>query len=175
MQYVPLADIDASVLSRTDSTSYCPVKGEASYYSVTTADGSVVDAGRACDGPYDAVAPIATHVAFWPGRADVLIDQPAANQTHLSTEEACWPPAPRAQRRSPAGPVRGTGCSPLPTSCSTPRACRRSASTGGAVPEGRVPQLLHDDLALSGRMERDRASAPAARAVAASLLDASVA
>jgi uncharacterized protein (DUF427 family) len=77
VQYVPLADIDASVLSRTETSTYCPFKGDASYYTVTTADGSVVDAGWTYDEPYDAVAPIATHVAFWPNRAEVLVDEPA--------------------------------------------------------------------------------------------------
>jgi len=77
VQYVPLADIDASVLSRTETSTYCPFKGDASYYSVTTADGSVADAGWAYDEPYDAVAQIATHVAFWPGRAEVVVDEPA--------------------------------------------------------------------------------------------------
>jgi uncharacterized protein (DUF427 family) len=77
VQYVPLADIDASVLSRTDTSSYCPFKGDASYYSVTTADGTVADAGWFYDEPYDAVSSIATHVAFWPGLAEVLVDEPA--------------------------------------------------------------------------------------------------
>lgn len=77
VQYVPLTDIDASVLSRTDTISHCPYKGDASYYSVTTADGTVVDAGWTYDEPYESVAPIATHVAFYPGRADVVVGEPA--------------------------------------------------------------------------------------------------
>src|SRR3954454_18913311 len=71
VQYVPLADVDPTVLQRTDHTTYCPYKGDASYYSLAV-DGSVHDnAVWTYETPYDAVAEIAGHVAFYPNVADV--------------------------------------------------------------------------------------------------------
>lgn len=74
VQYVPLADVDASVLGHTPTSTYCPFKGDASYYSVTSAEGTVEDAGWTYLTPYDAVSPIATHVAFYPDRVRILVD-----------------------------------------------------------------------------------------------------
>jgi uncharacterized protein (DUF427 family) len=73
VQYVPVEDIDAAVLAGTDTSTYCPFKGDASYYSVTTDAGTVRDAGWYYPTPYDAVAPIADHVAFYPDRATVEV------------------------------------------------------------------------------------------------------
>jgi len=71
VQYVPLADVDPSVLERTDHATYCPYKGDASYYSLV-ADGETHDnAVWTYEAPYDAVAPIAGHVAFYPHVVDV--------------------------------------------------------------------------------------------------------
>jgi uncharacterized protein (DUF427 family) len=73
VQYVPLADVDQSVLERTEHSTYCPYKGGASYYSLV-ADGETHDnAVWTYEAPYDAVAPIAGHVAFYPNVADVRI------------------------------------------------------------------------------------------------------
>ena len=40
VQYIPMADVDQSVLRRTDTSTYCPFKGDASYYSVQTPGGA---------------------------------------------------------------------------------------------------------------------------------------
>jgi uncharacterized protein (DUF427 family) len=69
--YVPLADVDSEVLESSDTTSYCPYKGEASYYSIRTGDDVVKDAIWFYDEPYDAVAEIAGHVAFYADRVQI--------------------------------------------------------------------------------------------------------
>jgi uncharacterized protein (DUF427 family) len=69
--YVPLADVDSELLESSDTTSYCPYKGEASYYSVRTGDDVVKDAIWFYDEPYDAVAEIAGHVAFYADRVRI--------------------------------------------------------------------------------------------------------
>ena len=74
VQYVPLADIDPAALTRTETSTYCPFKGDASYYSVSTPQGTVVDAGWTYDDAYDAVAEITAHVAFYPDRATVTVE-----------------------------------------------------------------------------------------------------
>jgi uncharacterized protein (DUF427 family) len=75
VQYIPLADVDQSLLQHTDTRTYCPFKGDASYYSVTTPDGTTeTDVIWTYEQPYDAVKEIAGHVAFYPGRAEVTVE-----------------------------------------------------------------------------------------------------
>ncbi|MDX6287146.1 MAG: hypothetical protein QOG53_2631 [Frankiales bacterium] len=73
VQYVPITDVDPSRLRRTDSATYCPYKGDASYYSIVTADGEIVDAVWSYEQPYPAVAEIAGHVAFYPDRVHIEV------------------------------------------------------------------------------------------------------
>ena len=74
VQYIPIADVDQSLLVPTDSQTYCPYKGDASYYSVQTPDGRTeTDLIWTYEQPYDAVAEIAGHVAFYANRAEVSI------------------------------------------------------------------------------------------------------
>ncbi len=37
VQYIPRKDVDMNLLQRTDHSSYCPFKGDASYYSIPAA------------------------------------------------------------------------------------------------------------------------------------------
>jgi uncharacterized protein (DUF427 family) len=74
VQYVPFEDVVQDRLTRTDTSTYCPYKGEAAYYSVTTAAGDTVDdVIWFYDQPYPAVAAIAGHVAFYPDKAEVTV------------------------------------------------------------------------------------------------------
>lgn len=73
VQYVPLADVVDSVLQLSDSTTYCPYKGEASYYHLVTAGETLDDAIWTYEQPYPAVAAIAGHVAFYANKADVTV------------------------------------------------------------------------------------------------------
>jgi uncharacterized protein (DUF427 family) len=74
VQYVPFEDLVQDTLTRTDTSTYCPYKGEAAYYSVTTAAGDTVDdVIWFYDQPYPAVAAIAGHVAFYPDKAEVAV------------------------------------------------------------------------------------------------------
>jgi uncharacterized protein (DUF427 family) len=71
--YVPLDDVAPEALRPTDSHTYCPYKGEASYYSLVGADGETADAVWTYPSPYEAVAPIAGHVAFYPQHVDIEV------------------------------------------------------------------------------------------------------
>ena len=74
VQYIPLSDVVQTVLTSSDTTSYCPFKGDASYYTVTTAAGDTVeDAIWTYEQPYPAVADIAGHVAFYADKADIAV------------------------------------------------------------------------------------------------------
>ena len=68
VQYLPLGDVTAP-LTRSDTTTYCPFKGEANYYHVC----GVEDAIWTYEQPYPAVAEIAGRVAFYPDKADIVV------------------------------------------------------------------------------------------------------
>ncbi|HTJ36794.1 MAG TPA: DUF427 domain-containing protein [Dactylosporangium sp.] len=71
--YVPLADVDQSLLQRTEHSTYCPYKGDASYYSVVTPDETLDNAVWSYEEPYAAVAPIAKRVAFYTNKLEVTV------------------------------------------------------------------------------------------------------
>lgn len=74
VQYIPEADVAATALRDSDTETYCPFKGEASYYHVVTAAGDTVeDATWTYRSPYPAVAAIAGHVAFYADKAVVTV------------------------------------------------------------------------------------------------------
>jgi uncharacterized protein (DUF427 family) len=74
VQYIPLEDVAQERLTRTETVTYCPFKGDASYYAVTTSAGDTVeDVIWTYEQPYPAVAEIAGHVAFYPNKADISV------------------------------------------------------------------------------------------------------
>jgi uncharacterized protein (DUF427 family) len=72
VQYIPMADVDTSLLERTETSTYCPFKGDASYYSVIPGGERSVDAIWVYEEPREAVAAIKDHVAFYPNRVDSI-------------------------------------------------------------------------------------------------------
>lgn len=73
VQYIPLADVAEHFLRRSETTTYCPYKGEANYYDVTNGQTTVADAIWTYEQPYPAVAAIAGHVAFYADKSDVVV------------------------------------------------------------------------------------------------------
>jgi uncharacterized protein (DUF427 family) len=71
VQYVPIADVPG--LRPTTTASYCPYKGDASYFTLATADGEIEDAVWSYQDPYPAVAEIAGHVAFYPNKVTISV------------------------------------------------------------------------------------------------------
>jgi len=69
--YFPRADVDMSALERTDHETYCPYKGDASYFSIRTADGLLENAVWTYEQPHDALSEIAEYLAFYADRVDV--------------------------------------------------------------------------------------------------------
>jgi uncharacterized protein (DUF427 family) len=73
VHYIPLEDVDQTLLTASATQTYCPYKGDASYYGIAAADGERADAVWSYREPYDAVADIAGHVAFYTDRAGVVV------------------------------------------------------------------------------------------------------
>jgi uncharacterized protein (DUF427 family) len=70
--YIPREDADMSLLSRTEHKSWCPYKGEASYYSITPGGAQAVNAIWSYETPHEAVSAIKDHLAFYPDRVDSI-------------------------------------------------------------------------------------------------------
>ena len=73
VHYIPLEDVDQTLLTASATQTYCPYKGDASYFGIAAADGERADAVWSYREPYDAVADIAGHVAFYTDRVDVVV------------------------------------------------------------------------------------------------------
>jgi uncharacterized protein (DUF427 family) len=68
--YVPRKDVNMSQLERTSHTTYCPYKGECSYYSIPSGGEKAANAVWTYETPYEAVASIKEHLAFYRDRVD---------------------------------------------------------------------------------------------------------
>lgn len=74
MQYVPLEDVKSDLIRPSNHTSYCPFKGEASYYDLVV-DGEVVPhAIWTYQDPYPAMAQIKGYVAFYAHHVQIASD-----------------------------------------------------------------------------------------------------
>jgi uncharacterized protein (DUF427 family) len=73
VHYVPLDDVDKTLLERTDHSTYCPYKGDASYYSIPVGGAVAENAVWSYEQPREAVAAIKDHVAFYPDRVEISV------------------------------------------------------------------------------------------------------
>ena len=72
VQYIPRKDVDMAQLQRTSHRTYCPYKGECSYYSIPAGGERSVNAVWSYETPYPAVAQIREYLAFYPDRVDSI-------------------------------------------------------------------------------------------------------
>lgn len=70
VQYIPRKDVDMSLLQRTDHSTHCPYKGDASYYSIIPGGERSKNAIWTYETPHAAVSSIKDHLAFYPDRVD---------------------------------------------------------------------------------------------------------
>jgi uncharacterized protein (DUF427 family) len=75
VQYIPREDVDLTQLERTDHATYCPYKGDCSYYSIPAGGEKSVNAVWTYEDPYPAVAQIKGYVAFYPDKIDEIAEQ----------------------------------------------------------------------------------------------------
>lgn len=72
VQYIPRRDVDMSLLKRTDHQTYCPYKGDCAYFSIPVRGARSTNAVWAYETPYEAVASIKDHLAFYPDRVEEI-------------------------------------------------------------------------------------------------------
>ena len=76
VQYIPRRDVDMAALARSDHTSWCPYKGEASYYSIPAGGERSHNAVWTYESPLPAMAAIKDYVGFYPDRVDEIAQHP---------------------------------------------------------------------------------------------------
>jgi uncharacterized protein (DUF427 family) len=69
--YLPRTDADMSLLVRTAHYTYCPYKGDCTYYSIPIGGTKSEHAVWTYEKPYDAVVDIQEYLAFYP-RVDAI-------------------------------------------------------------------------------------------------------
>ncbi len=70
--YLPRSDADLSLLQRTDHATYCPYKGDCSYYSIPLGGAKSINAVWTYENPYAAVEAIKGYLAFYRDRIDSM-------------------------------------------------------------------------------------------------------
>jgi len=72
VQYIPRKDVDMALLARTDHATYCPYKGDSSYFSIPLGGERSANAVWTYEAPYAVVSSIKDHLAFYPDRVDAI-------------------------------------------------------------------------------------------------------
>jgi uncharacterized protein (DUF427 family) len=70
VHYIPRKDVDMSSLERSEHATYCPYKGECSYFSIPIGGERSLNAVWTYEAPYAAVASIKGYLAFYRDRVD---------------------------------------------------------------------------------------------------------
>ena len=78
VQYIPRKDVDMGLLDPTDRATYCPYKGDCSYFSIPLGGERSINAVWSYEAPYAAVTPIKDYLAFYPERVDAIEERPEA-------------------------------------------------------------------------------------------------
>ncbi|HEX4025810.1 MAG TPA: DUF427 domain-containing protein [Steroidobacteraceae bacterium] len=68
--YIPRRDVQMGLLERSTHHTYCPYKGDCSYYSIPAGGEHSLNAAWSYESPHAAVAQIAGYIAFYPDRVD---------------------------------------------------------------------------------------------------------
>lgn len=63
--YFPIKDVNMDVLQVTDTSTHCPYKGQAEYFSAATSDGELKDIAWVYNDPIDESSEIAGLIAFY--------------------------------------------------------------------------------------------------------------
>jgi uncharacterized protein (DUF427 family) len=72
VQYIPRRDVDMTALTRSEHKTYCPYKGDASYYSIPAGGDRSINAAWTYETPFEAMTQIKDYVAFYPNRVDEI-------------------------------------------------------------------------------------------------------
>ncbi|WP_298297347.1 DUF427 domain-containing protein [uncultured Litoreibacter sp.] len=69
--YVPRADLAMAFFDKTDQSTHCPHKGDASYYTIQAKSGPIANAAWSYETPTPGLESIAGHLAFYNDKVTV--------------------------------------------------------------------------------------------------------
>ncbi|MEM6609872.1 MAG: DUF427 domain-containing protein [Pseudomonadota bacterium] len=69
--YFPRDDVAMAFLEKTDTSTHCPWKGDATYYAISTPSETLPDAAWSYEAPKDDMSKIKDHIAFYTSRVSV--------------------------------------------------------------------------------------------------------
>jgi uncharacterized protein (DUF427 family) len=73
--YIPLDDIDESVLRPSNHVTRCPFKGKARYWNIQVGEHEIDNALWAYEQPYDEVLELAGLAAFYPSKVSITAEK----------------------------------------------------------------------------------------------------
>jgi uncharacterized protein (DUF427 family) len=77
VHYIPRGDADMSALQVSAHRTYCPYKGDASYFTIHAGGRSADNAVWSYEQPFPAMAAIKNHLAFYASRVDKIEESEA--------------------------------------------------------------------------------------------------
>jgi len=69
--YIPRDDILTRII-KSDTSTYCPFKGHASYWNIGVGAETILDTAWSYDNPYDEMQAIKGHLAFYRDKAEII-------------------------------------------------------------------------------------------------------
>ena len=102
--YFPREDVEMAFLSRSEHSTYCPYKGQASYYSIRMDGRLAENAVWTYEAPYPAMETIRDLLAFYPNQVEIreagdALHPDAVREAILHTDDGAgqsqkehWPP-----------------------------------------------------------------------------------
>jgi uncharacterized protein (DUF427 family) len=94
--YIPRRDVDMALLAHSARTTYCPYKGDATYYSIPVGGHRSVNAAWSYEAPFAPVAAIRGYLAFYPDRVDSIVEWPGEWGLPLPGHDLALGPVQRA-------------------------------------------------------------------------------
>jgi uncharacterized protein (DUF427 family) len=73
--YIPREDVVMAAMERTDRSTHCPFKGDASYFRLTVGDRVIDDVAWSYEDPKTEVAGIKDHLSFYRNKVDAIVVQ----------------------------------------------------------------------------------------------------
>lgn len=70
--YIPQADARMDLMARTDHSTHCPFKGDASYWTIQTGDNNAENAVWSYETPFDEAKVIEGYLAFYGSKVDAI-------------------------------------------------------------------------------------------------------
>jgi uncharacterized protein (DUF427 family) len=73
-RYLPAEDVEPGALTRTEKSTHCPFKGDATYWTVAVNGAQVENAAWSYEEPIPQAAPIAGHVCFDLAPSEITVE-----------------------------------------------------------------------------------------------------